>query len=166
MNYFSRQHHHQLLSHGIASHRITINLRQSGYLRSGRASESNPYLRLLSIAVTMATQTAAPQARSLYRAILRELPRRSASYRSPLQSRFREVISSAQGDSALLRRQFEEMKQFTQYAKAQRVYTTLLERYNPGADMSETERVRLTARRVGMDLPIEALPDGNSSEKL
>lgn len=58
------------------------------------------------------------------------------------------------------------MKQFTQYAKAQRVYTTLLERYNPGADMSETERVRLTARRVGMDLPIEALPDGNSSEKL
>lgn len=29
----------------------------------------------------------------------------------------------------------------------------LLERYNPGMGMNEEERVRLTARRVGMDLP-------------
>lgn len=37
------------------------------------------------------------------------------------------------------------------------MYATLLERYNPGigAEMDEEERVRLTARRVGMDLPGE-----------
>lgn len=42
-----------------------------------------------------------------------------------------------------------------QYAKAQRMYATLVARYNPGMDMDQEERVRLTARRVGMDLPIE-----------
>ena len=35
------------------------------------------------------------------------------------------------------------------------MYATLLERYNPGMFMDETERVRMTARRVGMDLPEE-----------
>jgi hypothetical protein len=31
----------------------------------------------------------------------------------------------------------------------------LLERYNPGMGMTEEERVRLSARRVGINLPIE-----------
>lgn len=35
------------------------------------------------------------------------------------------------------------------------MYATLIERYNPGMGMSEEERVRLTARKVGMDLPVE-----------
>lgn len=37
------------------------------------------------------------------------------------------------------------------------MYSTLLERYNPGIGsvMDEDERVRQTARRVGMDLPDE-----------
>ena len=35
------------------------------------------------------------------------------------------------------------------------MYATLLERYNPGMSMDEEERVRLTARRVGMELPEE-----------
>ena len=35
------------------------------------------------------------------------------------------------------------------------MYATLLERYNPGMNMDEEERVMLTARRVGMDLPVE-----------
>jgi ATP synthase assembly factor FMC1 len=35
------------------------------------------------------------------------------------------------------------------------MYATLLERYNPGMNMDEEQRVRLTARRVGMDLPEE-----------
>jgi len=30
-----------------------------------------------------------------------------------------------------------------------------VERYNPGMDMSDEERVRLSARRVGMNLPVE-----------
>lgn len=40
------------------------------------------------------------------------------------------------------------------------MYATLLERYNPGMDMSEEERVRLTARKVGMNLPIDFKVDG------
>ena len=42
-----------------------------------------------------------------------------------------------------------------QYLKAQRTYGFLLERYNPGMSMDEEERVRLTARRVGMEMPVE-----------
>lgn len=32
---------------------------------------------------------------------------------------------------------------------------TLLERYNPGMNMDEAERVRLSARRIGVELPEE-----------
>lgn len=35
------------------------------------------------------------------------------------------------------------------------MYATLLERYNPGMNMEDEERTRLTARRVGMNLPLE-----------
>lgn len=31
----------------------------------------------------------------------------------------------------------------------------MIERYNPGMGMSEEERVRLSARRVGMNMPVE-----------
>lgn len=95
--------------------------------------------------------------RSLYRSILRELPARPPSAPpSSVQVSIRKHIAAAEGNTSpeynLARRQ--EMEQFVQYLKAQRMYGTLLERYNPGISMEEEERVRLTARRVGMDLPI------------
>ena len=96
-------------------------------------------------------------ARSLYRALLRELPARSIKQaNSPLRQSIRRHFQALDGSSrtpeeALARRQ--EIDQAVQYLKAQRTYGTLLERYNPGADMTEEERVRLTARRVGMDMP-------------
>lgn len=49
----------------------------------------------------------------------------------------------------------QESEQFVQYVQAQRQYLSLLERYNPGMNMTEEERTRLTARRVGMDLPVD-----------
>lgn len=52
-----------------------------------------------------------------------------------------------------------------QYAKAQRVYTELLERYNPGMNMEEEERIRLTARRVGFDLPDLHKPEEGKGQK-
>jgi ATP synthase assembly factor FMC1, mitochondrial len=96
----------------------------------------------------MATPT---KLRLLYRAFLRELPSRSLSQtsRTPLQSRIRETIASDASTP------IEQAEQFLHYVKAQRMYATLLERYNPGMNMDEEERVRLTARRVGMDLPQE-----------
>ncbi|KAF8866852.1 hypothetical protein BDZ45DRAFT_577918 [Acephala macrosclerotiorum] len=89
--------------------------------------------------------------RSIYRSFLRELPSRplSEKSRSPLQARIRSTIASESSTP------IEQAEQFLQYVKAQRLYATLLERYNPGMNMDEEERVRLTARRVGMDLPEE-----------
>ncbi|KAI0518062.1 hypothetical protein F5B22DRAFT_601555 [Xylaria bambusicola] len=92
--------------------------------------------------------------RSLYRSLLRELPPRplsSTASRSPLHQKLRQSFSNdASQDSAIA-----QAEQLIQYLKAQRQYTTLLERYNPGMNMEEEERIRLSARRVGMDLPKE-----------
>ncbi|EOD50129.1 Complex 1 LYR protein [Neofusicoccum parvum] len=113
--------------------------------------------------------TASPQIRSLYRRLLRELPARSPKHApstlssqpilsnpSPLQQHIRTQLATSPAEHAARTPTLEETEQFVQYVKAQRMYITLLERYNPGMNMDEEERVRLTARRVGMDLPIEA----------
>ncbi|KAJ5326601.1 hypothetical protein MYU51_014567 [Penicillium brevicompactum] len=105
------------------------------------------------------------QARTTYRALLRELPRRNINTPSPLHQRlrdtFRSVPASTNGASPFsisttpeeqsLR--VQEADQLAQYARAQRTYCELLERYNPGMSMDEEEKIRLTARRVGFDLP-------------
>jgi ATP synthase assembly factor FMC1, mitochondrial len=52
-------------------------------------------------------------------------------------------------------KQVHEAREFLEYVKAQRMYATLLERYNPGMEMDEEERVRLSARRVGLNLPVD-----------
>ncbi|KAK3210063.1 hypothetical protein GRF29_44g1528079 [Pseudopithomyces chartarum] len=121
----------------------------------------------------MASQ--APRIRSLYRRLLRELPsptsttpstrsastspkHRSTSHQklsapSAIQVRIRSSFANSNGaDEAS---QLAQAEQFVQYVQAQRMYATLIERYNPGMGMSEEERVRLSARRVGVDLPTE-----------
>lgn len=132
-------------------------------------SASRNYINTLN----MSAPTHSGTLRSLYRRFLRELPSRSAieptakptptllSHPSPLQRRIRTSFSTsigqpgAQEGSANIRDRIQRTEQFLQYVKAQRMYATLVERYNPGMTMSEEERVRLTARRVGMDLPPE-----------
>ncbi|KAF2258028.1 hypothetical protein CC78DRAFT_622150 [Lojkania enalia] len=113
-----------------------------------------------------------PQIRSLYRRILRELPARTPSSPpapsryghtahqilsnpSHLQQRIRQTFTSPATTEEKQKSQMQQGEQFVQYLTAQRMYATLIERYNPGMGMSEEERVRLTARKVGMDLPIE-----------
>lgn len=107
--------------------------------------------------------------RSLYRSLLRELPPRPIlrSPRAPLHNRLRESISSSTATSSSATTATNINKsttdaaeaaragQLVAYLKSQRKYVTLLERYNPGMNMDEEERIRLTARRVGMDLPLE-----------
>lgn len=94
----------------------------------------------------------APHMRSLYRSILRELPPRPVlqSPRSALHSRLRESFSSPKSATEAAHAQ-----QFITYLRSQRSYVALVERYNPGINLDEEERIRLTARRVGMDLPEE-----------
>lgn len=109
------------------------------------------------------------QSRHLYRALLRELPRRPLSSPSPLKIRFRERFQSPSEEisssSVLHKQELERADQFVRYARAQRMYATLVERYNPGMDMDQEERVRLTARRVGMDLPAEVEKNSNNEGK-
>lgn len=109
------------------------------------------------------------QSRHLYRALLRELPRRPLSSPSPLKLRFRERFQSPPKEissSPLSHKQeLERADQFVRYARAQRMYATLVERYNPGMEMDQEERVRLTARRVGMDLPAEFEKNNNNNNE-
>ena len=98
--------------------------------------------------------------RSLYRSMLRELPSRPLSSPSPVKQRIRasfssDTISSSSSSSSEeeLTNKLQKGEQYLQYAKAQRMYVTLLERYNPGMNMDEEDRVKLSARRVGMEMP-------------
>lgn len=110
--------------------------------------------------------------RALYRSILRELPSRPLSHPSPLQKRIRTSFSTTTSSTSSsltnpsatntqqtpvqeIERRTAQAKEYIAYVRAQRMYATLLERYNPGMSMDEEERVRLTARRVGMELPEE-----------
>ncbi|POS78999.1 FMC1 protein family [Diaporthe helianthi] len=101
----------------------------------------------------MSSSTAAPRLRSLYRAFLRELPPRSILSKtpSPVHQRLREHFRPQTAPEQAV----AQAEQYLAYVRAQRTYVTLLERYNPGMGMDEEERVRLTAKRVGMDLPVE-----------
>jgi ATP synthase assembly factor FMC1 len=76
---------------------------------------------------------------------------------SPLRSRIRASFAEPAEDPSpeYSLRQRQQAEQFIQYVKAQRTYITLLERYNPGMTMDDEDRIRLSARRVGMNMPIE-----------
>jgi ATP synthase assembly factor FMC1 len=84
-------------------------------------------------------QTPTPQIRSIYRRLLRELPSTPQTTRTQHQK-----LSSP-----------SKLQQRIRQTQAQRTHSTLLERYNPGMGMTEEERVRLSARRVGINLPVE-----------
>ncbi|PWW72037.1 hypothetical protein C7212DRAFT_71516, partial [Tuber magnatum] len=98
--------------------------------------------------------------KALYRRLLREFPPISQK-RTQQHARLRDSISEGQGgggggggsggggeggNKQLL-------GQLAIYLRAQRTYTTLLEQYNPSLGSSAGDRVRMSARRVGLDMP-------------
>jgi ATP synthase assembly factor FMC1 len=127
----------------------------------------------------MSTTTATPTTlRALYRALLRELPTSAShpthiattrtahaklSAPSSVQRSVRAAFASSSSNnnttaastSSSSAAQLGLAEQAILYAQAQREYCALIERYNPGMGMSEEERVRLSARRIGMNLPVE-----------
>ncbi|KAI9678843.1 MAG: hypothetical protein M1817_005903 [Caeruleum heppii] len=122
--------------------------------------------------VEMQTMPPPSRLRSLYRALLRELPSAPKPLTSSASPGLLTTNTSSpppprsQSIHAHLRRTFsppgtqqrtrpEEAEEVLAYLRAQRTYLSLLERYNPGMDLSEEERVRLSARRVGMNLPVQ-----------
>ncbi len=139
----------------------------------------------------MAAPAARSKLRSLYRALLKELPARPilSTPRPPLQQYIRDHFQPQPAETATattttttatvttpttataVPRPSETLtdvaqaEQYLAYLRAQRTYLTLLERYNPGfMGVNEEERVRLTARRVGMELPVEYRGEGNEKE--
>ena len=73
-----------------------------------------------------------PRVRSLYRRILRELPLRQPDHTilsnpSKLQQQIRAGVAEGTPEKPLST-QLDEMEQHVQYVKAQRMYTTLVER--------------------------------------
>ena len=124
-------------------------------------------------------QNLSQQARSTYRQILRELPRRPLSTPSPLHQKIRQVFRSPppsteknndiekeqeqeREQEVELEIRLAEASQLAQYARAQRTYAFLVEQYNPGINMDEEEKIRMTARRVGLDLPDQVSGSGNN----
>lgn len=104
--------------------------------------------------------------RSLYRSLLRELPPRPilASPRTPVHNRIRSSFTENSSNSSAssasssssphdAEHQAQLAHQAVTYLRAQRMYVALVERYNPGMEMPQDERIRLTARRVGLNLP-------------
>ena len=101
--------------------------------------------------------------RAIYRSLLRELPPRPilASPRSHLHASLRTTFSASSSSSvssalaSARESQAAQAEQLIAYLRSQRKYVDLIERYNPGMNMEDEERIRLTARRVGMDMPLE-----------
>ncbi|KAJ1325482.1 ATP synthase assembly factor FMC1 [Microdochium nivale] len=96
--------------------------------------------------------------RALYRALIRELPPRplvKTQARSPVHQRIRQGFV----DDKPSAQSIAQADQMIQYLRAQRQYTILLDRYNPGMNMDQDERIRLSARRVGLNLPKEYTSD-------
>lgn len=86
-----------------------------------------------------------------------------------LYREFRQVSKTGQGTAPnfleMLRTSFSreasgkeirDASEILLFMRSQRKYTELLERYNPGANMTQAERTRLSARRVGLNMPIES----------
>ncbi|AQZ09393.1 FMC1 (YIL098C) [Zygosaccharomyces parabailii] len=58
-----------------------------------------------------------------------------------------------QVSNAKEKRHIQHLKDVAAFINNQREYNELIERYNPGANMSQEERVKLTANRVGFNIP-------------
>lgn len=46
-----------------------------------------------------------------------------------------------------------QLSNIINYLKSQRIYTELVERYNPGLAMDQEDKIRRTANRVGLSIP-------------
>src|SRR5690554_1878101 len=87
--------------------------------------------------------------RSLYRSFLRELPPISHA-RTPMHNSLRATFAGPV-DAAPAPNIANE---FLTYLRSQRLYVTLLERYNPGlqGESDVQDVVKRTARRVGLEI--------------
>ncbi|KAJ8096757.1 hypothetical protein POJ06DRAFT_263325 [Lipomyces tetrasporus] len=67
------------------------------------------------------------------------------------QEQFRSVAEEHSGEAA--EKKTRDAIEILTYLRSQRTYKALLDKYNPTATLEDHERIRLTARRVGLELP-------------
>ncbi|KAJ2931686.1 hypothetical protein H1R20_g5424, partial [Candolleomyces eurysporus] len=96
-----------------------------------------------------------------YRGILRELRKSldpSRKVNPVIRSHFRSIVESARAnptDQALV-----DIDSTILFLRSQREHKRLVDRYNPLHDLTEPERIKATANRVGLNLP--KLPNSES----
>ncbi|KAH8923789.1 hypothetical protein BT69DRAFT_1281154 [Atractiella rhizophila] len=87
---------------------------------------------------------------SLYRSLLRSVPRTS-----PVRPSLRSFVASAPPVA---------VRSMVLYLQAEKEHEELMLRYHPAFSLTEEERIRLTARRVGLDVPEEVKPEERKEE--
>ncbi|WWC93133.1 uncharacterized protein L201_008100 [Kwoniella dendrophila CBS 6074] len=95
----------------------------------------------------------------LYRSLLREIrlsSKQTRLTRNPTVSQHIRTLVDTSKDKQTLSRTLLETRDFL---RSSRIHAELLQRYNPIHGMSEEERIKATARRVGLDTPIEFKKD-------
>ncbi|ETS60707.1 hypothetical protein PaG_04610 [Moesziomyces aphidis] len=120
--------------------------------------------------------------KSLYQNVLKEAERsaKTGPLVSYLQREYKDLESGAAGEDKVkatsdyipfvapaksapeLRQQ--NLENLHVFLQNKALHAELLQRYNPTSGLTEEERVRLTARRVGLDVPITHNPSAESSE--
>ncbi|EPT02858.1 hypothetical protein FOMPIDRAFT_55139 [Fomitopsis schrenkii] len=94
---------------------------------------------------------------SVYRSLVREVNKASisapATRSKTIANHLRAVIENSRHSNP---QYFDhDLENAVTFMRSQRMYKILLERYNPLHDMSTEERVKATARRVGLDMPVK-----------
>ncbi|TXT06149.1 hypothetical protein VHUM_03622 [Vanrija humicola] len=104
------------------------------------------------------------QTKQIYRSLLRELRLSSnqpRAKRNPTVAiHVRQLVDSAQSKEAL----DKTLVEARDFLRSSRIYDELVKRYNPTHGMSQDERVHASARRVGLDTPLEFKNEGGDKE--
>ncbi|KAI1792856.1 hypothetical protein LXA43DRAFT_972208 [Ganoderma leucocontextum] len=99
----------------------------------------------------------ASQRVSAYRAIVREVNRASATARATrpkvVSQHVRAIFENHREDGDV-NKFYHDMHNAAMFMHSQRIHKELMERYNPLHGLSTEERVKKTANRVGLDMPI------------
>jgi len=102
----------------------------------------------------------------LYRSTLRDIRlqdsvhkyiqhRKTSSIFNTVRSMFEQARESAKPEALDTQQETRQLAELAAFLKANRLHQILLERYNAGVNMTQAERSRLTARRVGLNMPVE-----------
>lgn len=94
---------------------------------------------------------------SAYRSIVREVNRAAVAPRSrrtkAVATNFRKFFDQQRQGQDSVAFQYDMQNALT-FMHSQRMHGVLLDRYNPLHDLTTEERIKATARRVGLDMPV------------